>query len=545
MRLLMMVSVLVVFALSVLAGSAWASVEVTSPWWHLHVGARPTVLTPGSERTIVLSATNLGDASVNGSAGSPVVLRDVLPPDVKVELAGYLAGPVDAAFGFGASEGECSVHSVGGGREEVECTYEGVLPPYLSIEARIYVDVEAGALTAGTLTNEAGVSGGGAVSVSSSEPLKIGTSPTEFGVETFEFTPENEHGQPETQAGAHPFQMTTTVFLNAGKEARGKEQLEEREPYFGDVEQPALPEDLMFKLPPGLVGNPSPFAQCNEEQFQREKCPLGAQVGVALLSVALPLRKTDSVPVFNMVPAVGEPARFGFDFATVAVFIDTSVRTGGDYGVTAITRNITEIATLLSSQVTLWGWPGDPRHDNSRGYGCAGAEPIFGACSSPKGPVSAPFLSLPTSCGNPESEPFAVSMEGDSWPGPNKPQVKQAPLTYTLHDALDPSIAMDGCNQLAFEPSIKTTPDVTSASSPTGLKVDVHVPQQEVLNPNGDAEATVRTITVALPEGVAINPAGGDGLQACSEGLVGYTGVGEVDPRFSARTFTPNLSAPF
>jgi hypothetical protein len=50
----------------------------------------------------------------------------------------------------------------------------------------------------------------------------------------------------------------------------------------------------------------------------------------------------------------------------------------------------------------------------------------------------------------------------------------------------------------------------------------VHVPQTAALNPNGLAESSLRDTTVTLPEGVAINPSGGDGLQACSEGLAGF-----------------------
>ncbi len=241
-----------------------------------------------------------------------------------------------------------------------------------------------------------------------------------------------------------------------------------------------------------------------------------------------------------MVPAVGEPARFGFSDGGIPVFLDTAVRTGNDYGVTVSSNNITQTATFLSAQVAIWGWPGDPRHDVSRGE-CLGE--LREAC--PKDTIGAPFLSLPTSCGKGSTEPFEATLEGDSWFGPGKPSQQAERKKYTLHDPLDPSIALDGCNQLAFEPSIKVTPDVTSGSGPTGLNVDVHVPQEEVLTPNGNAESTVRYITVALPEGVAINPAGGDGLQACSEGLVGFTGVAEVDPGLSTETFTPALPNPF
>ena len=103
-------------------------------------------------------------------------------------------------------------------------------------------------------------------------------------------------------------------------------------------------------------------------------CSPSSVVGVATVTANEPLYAkvfTKTVPLFNLVPAQGEPARFGFEvIGKVPIVIDTSVRSGGDYGVDVTVNDATETAGLLSSQVTFWGVPGDPRHDNARGWEC-------------------------------------------------------------------------------------------------------------------------------------------------------------------------------
>ena len=507
------------------AASAGGLPEV--PWWHVSVGSRPTHLAPGGEGTVVVFVTNLGDGEVNGGA-APVTVVDTLPEGVEA------TGAVYVAHGFlnGPVGGGCPVAPV------VVCSYGGPLSPYERVEVKIKVRVAPEPVVfPGMLTDRVDVSGGGAPSVSVGAPLAIDPSATPFGVEAYEIVPENADGSIDTQAGSHPFQLTATLTLNAGPET----VLES---------QPALPKDLHFVLPPGLLGNPTPFPQCPEKLLFHSDCPVDSQLGVTVISIGEPDPGTLTEPVYNLPPAPGEPARFGFETPAGPVFVDSSVRTGGDYGVTVDVDNTTQLGQFFSAQTTIWGVPGDARHDRSRvdrnaeNY-CLDATGVSPK-NCPKDTVSAPFLALPTSCGNPTTQPFESTLIGDSWAGPHKPSQQSAPVTYTLHDQADPSIALDGCEGLSFEPSIKATPDGDAASAPTGLNVDVHVPQQEILNPTGDAESAVKDITVTLPEGVSLNAAAADGLEACSQALIGFEGFKQLQPGSDAETatFTESLPTP-
>jgi hypothetical protein len=533
-------------------GSAWGSVA----WWHVVDAARPSNIAPGGEGVLSVQAVNLGDASTSGEVhfsevlpaglsvveegGRPQVSLFLVPSEGKPEddlgPAGFSTGSVFPLifeiFGFGQLCGvsgqvvSCDLKAPA--LEEIEGFFANdaglrTVKPFQNVEVRVRVRADASAVSGAAVVS---LAGGGVPEVSVSREVTVSGAPVAFGASDLSIVPEDEGGAVDAQAGSHPFQLTSEFGLN-----------QNRDP----IHPPALPRDLAFRLPAGLLANVNAVAQCSEEQFHTavpggsaNECPSSTAIGVASVTIDEPLHfglQTIPVPLFNLAPGRGEPARFGFEVAGALVTLDTMIRTGEDYGATVSVSNITELAAFLSTTVTFWGVPGDPRHDQSRGWACLDGSRFGPGECLPGGEGSAqPFLTLPSSC----ALPFVASVTGVSWPPePGGVGVALAGREYSLADGLGRPVGVTGCNELQFSPFIEAVPDVQSASTPTGLSVHVRVPQEVNHNPSGLASASVKSITVALPAGMSVSAAGADGLDACSEAQVGYQGVIDGQLRFS------------
>ncbi len=484
-------------------------------------GATVTEVTRGRESgKITTIAENLGDTEVNGAGvpAVPVVVSDKVPAGmVATAIEGFTNGANPVSL-------ECSIATL-------SCAFGGTLPPYESLE--IVIAVKVGDAVSGEI-NEVSATGGEAPAASARQPLTISDEPVPFGVEGYGVAVEEERGTSGTQAGAHPFQVTSTLALNQTTDP---------------LKPPAPVKDLHFDLPPGLIGNPTVVPRCTDLEFDSpplgggggNQCPPDTAVGVWSGTISTLAVGTAVVPVFNLIPNVGEPARFGFEVEGAPVILDTSVRTGGDYGVTVSVNNITESVAFLSSRTTFWGVPGDPRHDSSRGWECIAGGRDRKENSPPCTPLGethpSPFLTLPTSC----TGPLQTSVRADSWAQPGDLLPAVTPF--------EPLQSLDGCNRLQFGPEIKVAPDVQEASKPSGLTVDVHVPQEGQLNPAGLAQSNIKDIAVTLPEGLSVNPGGADGLEACSEAQIGFTGFRELnpvsEPGNKTTQFTSQIESPF
>lgn len=510
------------------------------PRWQFSARTLPTHLAPEANGVegkgeINLVAWNLGGPAAAGE-GVPVTITDNLPQ-------GLTATAIQAWTSLGTAPTllepmQCSSLPT----QTPTCTWSKALAPhhesltsYGYIEVRIQVGVKG---PARTLTNEARVEGGEAPAAAASEPVTVSGTPAPFGFERYEQQPENEDGSLDTQAGSHPFQLTSTVTLNSAFEA-------------GSGKPEAMARDVRVDLPPGLVGDETAIPRCTSQQFKtitqfHDLCPADTAVGVVLVTVreehnlgAGPDTRVE--PLFNLTPAPGEPARLGFVGVIIPIVLDTSVRSGGDYGVTVSSENTLQTAELLASRVTVWGFPGDQRHNASRGTPCLYSVEFQNV--EPCLPVTTPqaFLTLPGSC----ASPFASSAEGDSWPqtvapGVTAPPEVAAPLRDMLTDGTGQPLDLGGCDSLPFSPALNVAPETNAASSPTGVSFDVNVPQETTLDANAVAEADVRDTSVTLPAGVQLNPSAANGLQSCSRSQIGYTGV---NPQSGADEFTPAASS--
>ncbi|HEX4438092.1 MAG TPA: hypothetical protein VH061_15000 [Solirubrobacteraceae bacterium] len=515
-----------------LAQSALAQ-AAPAPWWKLNATMALGNQVGGDEAQFVVTATDIGDEAVDGSP-APVTISYELPPGVTpIGLPQAFAGRgVPGRENVPPPLTGCEVTTQTGGRALVSCKFTEILPPFEHLLMRIPAKLEGpedgqsvARVQGGSYEEQ--IPGGGhkektAPEAQLSKQLEFSNGPAPFGAEAFALTPELEGGAPDRQAGSHPYQLTTTLDLN---ETLGEFETPSEKGIFPSAV--ALPHDLRFKLPPGLVGNITAVPQCSKVDFSTtiaeqtvNLCPPDTAIGVVSLVANDPVPAgfgAWAIPIFNLTPEAGEPARFGFVLEGVPVILRTAVPTGGEYGVEVSVSEISQAVQLLSSQVTFWGVPGDASHDSARGWECLGEGTWYGGqphakCPETTDPSPRAFLTLPTSCGTPPPE---TTVEGHSWPaGPGR--VVQ-PL---LGDTLD-HLPTEHCELLGFKPTISVEPDVHTASTPTGLSVGVHVPQTGLVSGGEQAQSAVEDTTVTLPPGLTLSPPAANGLAACSAASFG------------------------
>ncbi len=454
----------------------------------------------------VVAITNDGSRPTDGT---PITITDTLPAGLSAQYVRLQIPNTEKG-----EEVECSL-------ARVQCVYPRVLVPGEIVDMYIYVSVEPG--LSGSMTNAVQVSGGGAATptVASFQNTVSSTAPTP-GLSSFSLTLSGPEGGLDMQAGDHPAAATTSFqFANAFNPSfRGNSQSvgkgeHEKFPNVQDV------KDIVVDLPPGFVGDTQVATQCDERELEPPvgtvlsgvtECPPSSAVGTVNLDIAgeelfggatfLP-----TPIVYNLIPEHGYPAEFGFNLAGHAIILyATAIPSSRGYVLQVATLGIVRFLPIDGVTLSFWGVPGEAAHNALRG-GPSGLGPVA-------------FLTNPVDC---QAGPLTAMGISDTWQDPGRwtaegePELSD-PAWRVQSSTVYPQIT--GCDLLQFNPGVEVTPEVTRADEPSGLTVDIRVPQAPQLPPDLPTPE-FKNVTVTLPSGVSISPSAGDGLQACTPEEIG------------------------
>jgi hypothetical protein len=501
-----LLAVVLLTAICAVLGVASATAATKAPAWQIESYAAPTNFVPdlsSGQNMYVVTATNIGGAPTDGS---PVTVTIELPAGFSFhsEPIGLLEPGI--SNGLGATT-PCTDGT------PIVCQLDQTVVPGERIYATIPVDTPASGPA--IVSSEATVSGAGMAPASIIAQAPFNADSVPFGIQNLATSLTDVDGAPATQAGAHPYSFRFAFNHNSEIQSDGD---------VGPVENI---KNVTTKLPPGLVVNPAATPRCTEAQLGTLECPNNSAVGIISYRVAIfgfPSGTNSSV-IYNMVPAPDTAASFGFNAVGQGFFFHIlgDVDAANGYALKADVSDITQFGGLSEATVDLWGDPSDPAHDQMR---CG-----FNVCSVPLSDT--PLLTMPTSC----SDSLTASLELTSW------QTGAFDSASTvMKDADGNTVGVSGCGALDFQPTLKARPTTNVADSPSGLEVDLQIPQTN--SQSTLATAHLKKAVVTLPEGITINPGAGNGLEACSSSQIGLLSpIGQTPIRFSEeRPSCPNAA---
>lgn len=289
-------------------------------------------------------------------------------------------------------------------------------------------------------------------------------------------------GDPENRAGAHPDRLQIDFALNL---------------------EGSTPRDLVFELPPGFGMNAAAVPLCPRQLVEaEEECPPESRVGS--FEIVLEGGGKGVLPLFELEAPPGEPVAIG----TTPAF-DVPVRTelrSDDFGITVRVSDLPQEA-IAEGHLELWGVPADHQQGTAI-------------------PRQA-LLSAPPSCG-----PLSFGFSTRSWQD-------EAPWLSTTAETPLPLV---DCESLDFDPRLAVGLSDPVADSPTGLRVDLSMPGEAA----GDerAQAQIDDVSVTMPGGIGLSPAGAQALSACSDAQVALGDDGEARCPPSSVVGSVELSSP-
>jgi hypothetical protein len=516
------------YAAPTIFSTAYNALE-PSPYFHgLGNDESPTV-----SNSYTLTVRNAGSVATEEEnpvtkAKTPIVISDTLPAGVtatRVEAREFQSIVIGGGENLQELEGQpelpCS-------KVTVSCVYEGSLRPGDMLRMRVYVDVAGG--VGSSVVNAASVSGGGAPAVSTVASNRVGSAEESlavpFGFENFNAQATSANGLTDAQAGDHPYETTVSFMANTAYLHTGQGGLSSSHLYPQNGVRPGYQgtiKDFVLDLPPGVVGDPQTTPKCPQVDVGGAsiECPPDTQVGVitnyfdprGLTGASInehtagkTLFEVATTPIYNIEPEKGYPAQFEFTADEEIVTLHASVTEETNYGARVTVSDIPQASGVIGSTVTFFGSPtSDPNMDDLR----------FGQGED------VAFLDNPTGCSN---EPQVAKVSMDTWeqPGvllpdgaPDLSDSRWASATTTMY----PQVT--GCEVLQFDPAIEVLPDTSQADEPSGLTINLRVPQAAQQAPSL-VTPELKNATVTLPAGLSISPAAAEGLQGCSDAQIDF-----------------------
>ena len=269
-------------------------------------------------------------------------------------------------------------------------------------------------------------------------------------------------------------------------------------------------ESVRVDLPVGLSVNPGATERCPLATFEAgaSGCPAGSKVGESAVTASAPplglptppVPGVTQVPVYNVIPPQGEPARFGLELAGNEVFLKANVAWDSDYheGFTIDVPKALPGAIeglILKNRLVFDGTAGD---------GTFITTPT--TCQGPSGPGAGHSGSIYS------TYLLAGSYAEEESPGYVFPQSAEP----RFESPIPPGTSPKECDTIPYGPSVDVNPGAAETDSPAGASVEIDVPH--ILGATKQDSSDTRTATVTLPSGMGINPSAANGLQTCTEG---------------------------
>src|SRR6266516_3512993 len=518
----------------------------TGPLWDVRATWGDTNLPPGGEGQFQLQVRNVGDEF----AEQDLTIEDEL--SAGVEAVGIFMGP-------NLTENVATPVCSGVGTGTVKCvlsgsalTKFGEARPFLEESGsllQIFIDVKVAAGAPEIGTNLARVQGGGdPTPLEDEDQVPFSPTPSPFGVvpgsfKADVFTGAYPAGVAARQAGGHPFEQRVEFELDQ-LSAVGVDGTRY-------VNTNGLLKAVEATLPRGSIGNPEATPKCDPVNFAEKgssnastACPADTQVGY--LNVPLGIGTLDHgrrsgghsyvnpnaafsrIPIYSLVPPKGQAADFALNvLGLVQAHIYFTLDPAQDYAIRSVTPEVSAFGgSVRSSEVTIWGVPGDPAHDKFRYYPkitegkSTGTH--FGSAAI------RPLITDPSDCGEGNGGAL-IRVESYQRPGVLTP-AQESPNPLDVEGCEDP--------RFRFEPKIALRPTDRHAGAPTGLDVHLEVPQRndevteagELYPENGFvkgiATPPIKKAVVTFPEGMTLNPSAAQGLGSCTLEQVGISPQG-------------------